>query len=379
MSDQLKLGFIGGGTNSAVGRAHVVSSQMDGRWKLVAGAFSRDQSVNKGSAAAWGVDNDRTHASWTDLIEREAGRLDAVVVLTPTPEHPEQVAALLRAGFDVICEKALAATSAEADELADLAESLGRFLAVTYNYSGYPMVRELRSRVNEGQFGRILAANVEMPQEGFLRVDATGNPMQPQLWRRSDGALPTVSLDLGTHTHQLLHFLIGSDPVKLVGTESHHGRIDGVVDYVSSLIRYEDNVDVNMWYGKCAIGHRNGLRIRVYGSDAAAEWSQASPEELRLSDHHAAISVVDRASPATTVANQPRYERFKVGHPAGFLEAFANLYWDFADALLESRVSGSWSTPYVYGAREAADGLRMLEAISTSSRDGVWVSMRHPR
>lgn len=348
---------------------------MDGRWRLVAGAFSRDEQVNERSAAAWRVPSERTYSTWTDLVERETGRLDAVVVLTPTPEHPEQVAALLSAGFDVICEKALAPTAAEADELARLAESHGRFLGVTYNYSGYPMVRELRSRLEAGQLGQVVAANVEMPQEGFLRVDADGKPMLPQSWRRSDGAIPTVSLDLGTHTHHLLQFLIGVEPVEVVGTESHHGRIDKVVDYVSALIRYEDNIDVNMWYGKCALGHRNGLRVRVYGTDGAAEWSQSDPEQLCLSDRRAGISLVDRASPDTGVANQPRYERFKVGHPAGFLEAFANLYWDFADALIEFRATGGWSSPYVYGACEAASGLRLLEAISTSSSEGVWVPL----
>lgn len=324
----------------------------------------------------WNVLPDRTYQSWSDFVDGEVGRLDAVVVLTPTPDHSEQVEALLEAGYDVICEKSLAVTAAEADALGRLAGSTGRFLAVTYNYSGYPMVRELKARLTAGELGRVVAVNIEMPQEGFLRVDDAGEPVQPQEWRRRDGLIPTVSLDLGTHTHQLVQLMLGGEPLELVATESHHGRVEQVVDYVSLLARYEDDVDVNMWFGKCALGHRNGLRLRVYGTEAAAEWTQAHPEELWFSDQRANVRLVDRASPGTLTANEARYERFKVGHPAGFLEAFANLYWDMADALSDHRVSGAWSNPYVFGANQAADGLRVLEAASQSSRTRQWVPVR---
>ncbi|MBI5087825.1 MAG: Gfo/Idh/MocA family oxidoreductase [Actinobacteria bacterium] len=280
--------------------------------------------------------------------------------------------ALLEAGFDVISEKALAGSSRSADALHAAAQSAGRFLAVTFNYSGYPMVRELRARVQAGEFGRIVAANVEMPQEGFLRVNVEGQPIQPQEWRQRDGSIPTVSLDLGTHTHHLARFILGADPLELVATQAHHGRVSTVADYVSCIARYPDGVDVDMWYGKCALGNRNGLRMRVYGETASAEWLQTNPEELRIADAQANIRIIDRVSPGTRVASDVRYERFKVGHPAGFLEAFANLYWDLADCLVEFRETGRYTSDYVYGAAEAADGLRMLEAIAESSARHEW-------
>lgn len=370
-----RLGFIGGGVNSAVGRTHAVASQMDGRWELVAGAFSRHDDVNRATGEFWDVDPARTYSHWTDLLDAEAGRLDAVVVLTPTPQHEEQVSELMRRGFDVICEKALAGSTASATALRDLAAETGRFLAVTYNYSGYPMVRELRARVRAGELGRIVAINVEMPQEGFLRVNADGEPIQPQEWRQHDGVVPTVSLDLGTHTHHLVQFLIGSQPIELVASQAHHGRVSTVADYVSCIARYPDDIDVDMWYGKCALGHRNGLRIRVYGERGAAEWFQMQPEELRIANASADVRVIDRVSPGTLEANSVRYERFKAGHPAGFLEAFANLYLDIADALDEHRSTGSWTTPYVYGADRAADGLLMLETIAHSARERAWMTM----
>jgi predicted dehydrogenase len=373
--ERLKLGFVGGGLNSAVGRTHTVASQMDARWELVAGAFSRHDDVNQLTGRTWGVDPSRVYADWRSLLEAEAEALDAVVVLTPTPQHDEQVSALLAGGFDVICEKALAGSSVSADGLHQCAVEHGRFLAVTYNYSGYPMMRELRARIAAGELGRIVAVNVEMPQEGFLRLTADGQPIWPQEWRQHDGTVPTVSLDLGTHTHHLVQFLLGSAPLELVATQAHHGRVSTVADYVSCIAHYPEGVDVDMWYGKCALGHRNGLRIRVYGDKAAAEWVQMNPEELRISDAFANVRIVDRASPGTLVAGSTRYERFKVGHPAGFLEAFANLYWDFADALVEFRSTGVHSNTHVFGAAEAADGLRMLEAIARSSIERSWVSL----
>jgi predicted dehydrogenase len=351
---------------------------MDDRWELVAGAFSRHPDVNAETGEQWGIDPDRVYGSWAQLVEREAGRLDAVVVLTPTPQHDEQVLALLEAGFDVISEKALAGSSQSADDLHAAARSARRFLAVTFNYSGYPMVRELRARVRAGELGRIVAINVEMPQEGFLRVNADGDPIQPQDWRQRDGSIPTVSLDLGTHTHHLTNFILGTDPVELVATQAHHGQVASVADYVSCIARHPDDVDVDMWYGKCALGHRNGLRLRVYGEIASAEWLQTNPEELRVADARANVRVLDRVSPGTLVANESRYERFKVGHPAGFLEAFANLYWDLADGLVEFRETGGCSSPYVYGAAQAADGLRMLEAIAESSKRREWCKVVTP-
>ncbi len=375
MPERLRLGFIGGGLNSAVGRTHAVASQMDGRWELVAGAFSRHADVNTQTGASWGVDPARVHADWHSLLAEEAGKLDAVVVLTPTPQHAEQVSALLAAGFDVICEKALAGSSESAMDLRRRADANGRFLAVTYNYSGYPMMRELRARMEAGELGRIVAVNVEMPQEGFLRLNADGQPIQPQEWRQHDGAIPTVSLDLGTHTHHLVQFLLGTEPVELVAAQAHHGRVSTVAYYVSCIAHYPEDVDVNMWYGKCALGHRNGLRIRVYGEKAAAEWFQMNPEELRVSDAFANVRIIDRVSPGTLAANAVRYERFKAGHPAGFLEAFANLYWDFADALVEFRAHGRFTSGYVYGGAEAVDGLRMLETIARSSHTRSWLAI----
>lgn len=371
MNMPLQLGFLGGGKASAVGRCHQVSSQMDNRWKLVSGAFSRDSDVNRATGNDWGVDQERIHSGLASFIEAEAGQLDAVVVLTPTPMHYEQICALLDAGFDVISEKALATSSQEAVLLQDRAQDRGKFLRVTMNYSGYPMVRELRGLIRKGDLGEILGLHVEMPQEGFLRLDPNGNPVLPQSWRQSDGPIPTVSLDLGTHAHHLLSFLLDDQPDRVVGVQAHHGRVSHVADYVSGLAKMPGGADVNLWFGKCVLGPRNGLAVKVYGERASAQWHQTSPETLVLSYPNGLVTTVDRASPGVVEAHQDRYQRFKAGHPAGFIEAFANLYWDLADDLMAFRHAGELSS-FTFGADHAADGLRMLEALAKSSNTDSW-------
>ena len=181
-----------------------------------------------------------------------------------------------------------------------------------------------------------------------------------------------MSLDLGIHTHHLVQFLLESEPEAVVATQSHHGLITNVVDYVSCLAKYPDDVDVNMWFGKCSLGSRNGLRIRVYGELASCEWLQANPEELRFADREGHIRILDRASPGTLVAGDVRYTRFKAGHPAGFIEAFANLYWDLADSLIAHQETGKFDSEFVFGAVHAARGLAMMESISNSSLTGSW-------
>lgn len=371
MPEPLRLGFIGGGLNSAVGRCHNIACQMDGRWRLVAGAFSRHVEVNHETGRRWEVDADRVYDDWRSMLEGEQGQLDVVVVLTPTPQHSEQIREILAAGFDVISEKALARTSAEATVLHKAAVDQGRFLGVTMNYSGYPMVRELRQMIRNGDLGEILAVFVEMPQEGFLTEDATGNQVMPQDWRQTDGPVPTVSLDLGTHTHHLLRFLTDEEPTSVVGVQAHHGRVTDVTDYVSSLAKMPRGADVNMWFGKCALGYRNGLAVKVFGDRASAQWIQKNAEEMVVAFPNGNISIVDRLSPGITEASRDRYQRFKVGHPAGFLEAFANLYWDLADDLVAFR-SGSPTSGFTFGADHAAAGLLMLESITASQKSLAW-------
>ena len=371
----LRLGVIGGGLGSAVGEVHRIAATMDRRWSIVAGSFSTDAVKNAATAESWGVDAERVYSDWRGLLASERESLDAVLVLTPTPSHAEIVVAALATGMNVICEKALAASAKEARSIAEAAAMHKKFLAVTYNYSGYPMLRELRSVIAQGRLGKLTQIQVEMPQEGFLRLNKQGGAMVPQAWRLVDAAVPVVSLDLGVHLHQMVHFLSGETPVEVVATQDSFGSFPQVVDNVACLIHYSGGMACQMWYGKSALGHRNGLRVRVYGTEGAAEWFQLEPETLYLNDNRGGRHVIDRGSLEAGTATEARYTRFKVGHPAGFIEAFANYYYDVADALLEFRRTGAHGSPFVFGADTAEEGLRLFEAVAQSSKLKRWESV----
>lgn len=362
----LSIGFIGGAVASAVGYTHFNSSRLDGHFRVDCGCFSRDASKNIASATAYGVPEERTHASWENLLTRERHSIDAVVILTPTPDHAQIVLAAIESGIPVICEKALAVSSEDCRRIDEAVTAHNGFLAVTYNYSGYPMVRELRRMIAEGALGTLQQIHVEMPQEGFLR-----NNSAPQAWRLHDEAVPTVSLDLGVHVHHLVHFLTdGRQPVQLTGHQASYGKYDGIVDNVYCFADYEGDLRVQTWFGKTALGYRNGLRIRVFGSQAAAEWYQMDPENLLLCDADGQRRQIDRGAGEAEIAHLARYNRFKAGHPSGFIEAFANLYADIAAHLHCYRSGLPPPNAHVYGARESEQGLRFLEAIARSAASG---------
>ncbi|HON59604.1 MAG TPA: Gfo/Idh/MocA family oxidoreductase [Smithella sp.] len=367
-----KIGFIGGGINSAVGNTHRIAAQMDCRFVLEAGCFSTRTKINRETARQWGVDEFRVYDDWRTLLDAEKGKLDAVCVLTPTPIHAEIVVEALRKGFAVICEKTLATSSREAAAICRAVEARGGFLAVTYNYTGYPMLRELRQMILRGRLGRIHLIQIEMPQEGYIRLDKQGKPVRPQAWRLQDREVPIVSLDLGSHLHNMIYFLTAKRPLEVVADQASCGFFRPVIDNVMCLARYENDMRAQIWYGKMALGHRNGLRVRVYGDRGGAEWFQMVPEELILNDAGGKRQIVDRASSCVEIADQPRYNRFKSGHPAGFIEAFANHYYDIADALLEFRKTGRYQSPWVFTAQLAEEGLKMLEAMSRSAKNHCW-------
>jgi len=367
----LSLGFIGGAVDSAVGYVHFAASMLDNKWSLKAGCFSRDAKINAESAKVYGVSENKTYSTWQEMIVKEQGNLDAIVVLTPTPAHFEVVKACLQANIPVICEKALVTNSEEALELKKIRDEHKGFLAVTYNYSGYPIVRELRNLIRKGTLGKILHFQVEMPQEGFIRVDAEGNKPTPQTWRLVDRQIPTIYLDLAVHLHQLIDYVIAEKPISVVADQDSDGWFEDIVDNVSCLCRYTNNVQGGIWFSKSALGARNGLKLRIYGSKGSAEWLQVNPEELILSFADGHRQILDRAS-TVDVANEQRYTRFKAGHPAGFIEAFANLYFDISDSFVCYKNTGAWKSEEVFSVELANEGLKFLESMVKSSQSKKW-------
>lgn len=365
----LKLGFIGGGLNSAVGYAHWTASQLDNRWRVVSGCFSRDKKGNEDTASLWHIAPDKSYTDWREYIEQEQGQVDAVVVLTPTPFHDEIICALLLHGIPVICEKAMAATVAQSTTIQEALRASKGFLAVTFNYSGYPMLRELRRRILDGDLGRLLQLQVEMPADAFIQPP---QKMNPQGWRLCDGEIPTILLDLAVHLHHLAYFLTGLKPLSVNADFHTFSSFEDIVDDAYLWVHYQEGMRASYWVSKTALGHRNGLKIRLFGEKSSAEWYQENPEHLHLYQKDSVRMTLDRGSARY---QEEIVERFKPGHPAGFVEAFANLYLDIADALEEFKKSGSYESPYVYGWEHADEGLRLLAGAAQSHKTRSWISL----
>jgi len=376
MKKVLKLGFIGGGINSAVGATHFMASQMDERFQVEAGCFSRHQAVNIETAERWHIAPERRYDDFQQLLQQEKEGIDAVVVLTPTPDHVDPVIQALKMGYPVICEKALASSSSDAKLIKQVQQEQQGFLTVTYNYTGYPMLRELRNMIHKGNLGKIEQIHIEMPQEGFARVNKEGQSVIPQQWRLVDAQLPTLYLDLGVHVHNIIDFLTGEKPLEVVATQSSFGRFHQIIDNSICLAHYTNDLQCNIWFSKSALGYRNGLRVRVFGENAAIEWHQMDSEFLIYSDNKGHKIIIDRANLDVEIANQSRYNRFKAGHPAGFLEAFANLYWDIAESLDMYQKTGLQApSNHIFTVGDAWKGLVMLETIAKSSQEYGWQSV----
>jgi predicted dehydrogenase len=363
----LRAAFIGGSLQSAVGYAHYAATRMDGRFTIAAGCFSRNAEINAATGRDYGVPSRRVHDDWRALLKQEAKYIDTMIVLTPTPTHAEIVSECLEAGVPVICEKALATTSDEAADLLNLTTKLRGFLAVTFNYSGYPMMRELRALIQSGALGRITQIHAEMPQEGFARRNGGKPAASPQAWRLEDGRVPTLHLDLAAHLHHLVYYATGLKPLEVSALQDNFGCFDGVADNVIAAVRYEQGAAANFWFSKSALGHRNGLRLRIYGERASVEWFQAEPETLHINHADGRREIRDRGA-LTNVASEARYTRFKSGHPAGYVEAFANLYADIADAVLAHKAGQPFTSREVFGAELALEGLHFMEAMADAAK-----------
>jgi predicted dehydrogenase len=373
-----EIGFIGGAINSAVGTTHKIATQMDGRFRLVAGCFSRDIKINNETGQIWAVDPSRVYRDWQTMLEKEREQLDAVVILTPTPDHMPIIEKALRLGYPVISEKALTKSVEEAKRLKDIIDKEGSFLSVTFNYTGYPTLRELRQRIKRGDLGNINQVLIEMPQEGFIRLGNNGKPIIPQNWRLSDYEIPTISLDLGVHIHNIISFVTDSEAIEVIAINNSFGNFKQIVDDIHAIARFTDHIVCNIWFSKSALGYRNGLRIRVFGTEGSAEWIQHNPEELTLNNRAGEKKVIIRGQNDLLLLNDPRYNRFKSGHPAGFIEAFANLYSDIYDSLYHYKYHHrhDYQNEYTFGINDALKGLVFLSALHQSFKEHKWINVK---
>lgn len=373
LAQPLRLGVIGGGVNSAVGYAHYVAAQLDNKWRIVSGFFSRDRETNRKTAEAWHIPEFKQFDSWQAYLESEASQLDAVVVLSPTPQHTPMVCKLLEIGLPVICEKAMTANLQDSEQIQNYLKQYGGFLAVTFNYSGYSMVRELRKRIQDGELGKLLQVQIEMPSDAFINQMAQG---KPQDWRLKDAEIPTILLDLAVHLHHLIYFVSEKSPLSVMADFHHFSKFEGIVDNAYIWSKYTDDMRASIWLSKTAYGYKNGLKIRVFGDQGSAEWFQETPDQITITNRQSIVTQYNRGN---AIHQNLVVERFKPGHPTGFVEAFANLYSDIADNLLryQSSPENFEFDENVYGWEHANEGLELLAKATLASEKGCWVSMNN--
>ncbi len=372
----LKIAFIGGAVNSAVGYAHFCACRMDNHFEIVAGCFSRNHKISEDTGRIYGVSKDRIYTDWKKMINEEKDKIDAISILTPTPSHFEIVKEAVLNGIPVICEKSLAMNPDDAKNINSIIKEKNGFLAVTYNYTGYPIVRELKRIIENGEIGQILHFQAQMPQEGFIRINKNGQKPLPQKWRLEDKSIPTIYLDLCSHLHEIIFYLINERPIAVISDQSSDGWFENIIDNVACLCRYTNNIQGQLWFSKSAIGHRNGLSINIFGTNGAISWTQMNPEVAEISYADGTRKILDRASNEIKEADKPQYSRFKAGHPSGFIEAFANVYADIYKALMEYKISGKWHSNEIFGVDFALEGLEFLEAMVTSSQTKNWIQLK---
>ncbi|KTR08253.1 oxidoreductase [Aureimonas ureilytica] len=379
-TDPIRLGMVGGGEGAFIGAVHRIAARIDDRYKLVAGALSSDAERARRSAEAIGIATDRAYASFEEMAEREAARpdgIEAVSIVTPNHMHAPAAKAFLRAGIHVICDKPLSINVAEAEELVALQTETGRILAVTHNYTGYPMIREARELVRSGALGDIRLVQMEYAQDWLSeRAELSGSKQAE--WRtdpKRSGGGGCIG-DIGTHAYNLGAFVSGLETDSLLAELSTFVEGRPLDDDVRVLLRYRGGAKGLLWASQVAVGNENALTLRVYGTKGGLEWSQMDPNYLWFSKLGEPKQLLTRNGAGTGEASR-RLSRIPPGHPEGYLEGFANIYSEIAEALVAAR-SGAMPAEAVTfpTVADGLQGMRFIEAALRSSQSGNgWVSL----
>ncbi len=377
---RLRLAVIGGGPGSFIGGMHRSAARLDDRYELVAAVLSLDAERSKAAATALGVAEDRAYADAFELIAGESARtdgVDVVAIMTPNDTHHPYALAALDAGFDVIIDKPIANTLAQGLEMVNRVESTGLVLCVTHNYTGYPLVRQARAMVSDGQLGEIRLVQVEYVQGGKASENDP-DPAGELPWRYDPvrGGPSLVMGDIGTHAHNLVRFVTGlevSEVAAEVGTIVPNRLVH---DYAGALLRFDNGARGSFWVTQAAAGVENCLRIRVSGTQGSLEWMQEQPNVLTFRPIDRPAEIRTPNGPGTLPLSA-RASRIVAGHPEGFHEGFANVYSDAAEAIAARR-SGREPDPLALHFPTALDGvagLRFVEAtVASSAAEGAWTS-----
>src|SRR3984957_4804008 len=374
---RIRLGMVGGGEGAFIGAVHRIASRIDDHYELVAGALSSTPEKARRSGQALGLAADRIYDDFESMAAAESKRpdgIEAVAIVTPNHMHASPAYAFLKAGIHVICDKPLTTSLAEAKKMRAAVEKSGLVFTLTHNYTGYPLVRQMREMVRTGELGEIRLVQVEYPQDWLTEpIEKTGQKQAE--WRvdpKRSGAGGALG-DIGTHAFNLADYVTGVELAELSADLTSFGAGRQLDDNVQILLRYANGARGGLWASQVAPGNENGLRIRVYGTKGGMHWVQAEPNHILWSPFGKSTRIVTRGGPDAGAA-AGRMTRIPPGHPEGYLEGFANIYSEVALAIRAAE-SGKKLDKAVHFPTidDGVKGLAFVEAaVKSSKANGKW-------
>ena len=375
---RLRLAVIGGGAGSFIGAMHRQAARLDDRYEIVTGVLSSDSEKSKQTALQLGFAPDRLYSNVQEMLAAESNRkdgADVVAIMTPNDSHFEYSMAALDHGFDVICDKPMTNTLEEAKALHKKVQETGLIFCLTHNYTGYPMIRQAKAMVEDGQLGTIRLIQVEYVQGGKADEEKPVPAILPWKYDPTRGGPSLVMGDIGTHAHNLTRFITGLELDEVsaeVGTIVP-GRL--VHDFAGALLRFKNGARGNFWVTQAAAGVENCLRIRISGTKGTLEWMQEFPQALTFKPLHGP-SQNRTPNGSGTLPLSARSSRIVAGHPEGFHEGFANIYSDAAEAI-SARRAGTTANPLALYFPNSLDGLLgvrfVASVIESSNANGKWI------
>ncbi|WP_236545089.1 Gfo/Idh/MocA family protein [Tropicimonas marinistellae] len=378
LNRRLRLGIAGGGRIAAT---QAMAARMSDHWEVVAGALSSDPENAKARAAGFRIAPDRAYASFEEMAEGEARHpegVDAVMITTPNHLHHAAAKAFLNAGIDVLCDKPLTNEMSEAEDLIGLAETSGCVFGVSYVMSCFPMIRQARQIVAEGGLGRINQIHVEFLQDWMTPDEVADAPHVK--WRLDPSKTGKTSCvgDIGTHAAHLAQFVSGLTLTDLRAEFHVCGAPKPVEDTFFAWTRHTGEVPGTLMATRLAPGNRGGLRLRIFGSEGGIEWDLEKAEQLRFNRFGEADRIISRGHGHGVSPSVERLVRTARGFPEGIIEAWGNLYTEFAMAVVARKdgvgIPEGWlGLPTV---AHGADGVRFIEAtVRSNEAGGEWVRL----
>jgi predicted dehydrogenase len=377
---RIRLGMVGGGAGAFIGGVHRMASRLDNRFELVAGALSSSPEKAQASGRELGLAEDRTYSSYKEMAIREArlkNGIEAVAIVTPNHVHYDAAKEFLRRGIHVICDKPLTSTLADAKKLKKVADESGALFVLTHNYTGYPMVRQAREMIANGELGDLRVVQVEYAQDWLTEaVEETG--AKGAIWRTdpAQSGIGGATGDIGTHAFNLASFVTGLTLDSLAADLDSFVSGRRLDDNAHVMLRFAGGAKGILWCSQVAPGNENALRLRVYGTKGGIEWAQEDPNRLWFTPFGEQKRLITRGGSGVGDA-ATRVTRVPGGHPEGYLEAFATIYVEAANAIQAKRDNSKLDGAVIYPTvDDGVKGVAFIDAcVRSSNKNGGWVSL----